>query len=68
MQSEWLLGLRTVVQDKEHTAQALSAILKLPKENIFLKAQKQNSLYEVLKKSLSQKEEQEIAKVKLAGV
>ena len=56
------------VQDKEHTAQALSAILKLPKENIFLKAQKQNSLYEVLKKSLSQKEEQEIAKVKLAGV
>jgi cell division protein FtsI (penicillin-binding protein 3)/stage V sporulation protein D (sporulation-specific penicillin-binding protein) len=56
------------VQDKEHTAQVLSATLKLKKESILVKAQRQNSLYEVLKKSLSQKEEQDIKDAELPGV
>ncbi|TSC55839.1 MAG: cell division protein FtsI (penicillin-binding protein 3) [Parcubacteria group bacterium Greene0416_39] len=56
------------VKDKEHTAQVLSAMLKLPEDAILLKAGKENSLYEVLKKSLSQKEEQEISNAKLPGV
>lgn len=56
------------VQDKEHTAKVLSAILKLSKESIDSKTQRQDSLYEVLKKSLSQKEVQGIEDAKLPGV
>lgn len=56
------------VQDKEHTAEVLSVTLKISKESILIKAQKQNSLYEVLKKSLSQKEEQDMKDAKLPGV
>ena len=56
------------VQDKEQTAKALSAILRLTKESILFKTEREDSLYEVLKKSLSQKEEQDIKDAKLPGV
>ena len=56
------------VREKEQTAEVLSAILRLKKESILFKAEREDSLYEVVKKSLSQKEEQDIKDAKLPGV
>lgn len=55
------------MNDKQRAAEVLSSMLGLQKETILAKAAK-DSLYEVLKKSLSQREEQEIKEAKLEGV
>lgn len=56
------------VKDPEQTSQSLAEILQIEKEEIALALQNQNSLHEVLKKRISEAEEQKIQDLKLPGV
>ena len=56
------------VEDKEATALALADILGISKETILEKLENQESLFEVLKKQLTVKEEEAIAALELPGV
>ena len=56
------------VEDQEATASFLSEVLDISKETILEKLAREESLFEVLKKRLTQLERQKIEEIKLPGV
>src|SRR3989338_1275070 len=56
------------IEEKEQTAQALSQILDIDKEEITAKILDDESLYAVIKQRISEEEEEAVAGVRLKGV
>lgn len=66
--SNLIFAVPNKIKNPEKTADILSQILKIDKNLILEKFNKDSSLYEVLKKKLNEEESLQIKKIKLSGI